>query len=137
MGGPGASIRRRTSAAGEQEKPESRASRAAGKEQDVGEDAARKEPGSGGVSANLSSGVTRVVAEPTGNAKGVVVTANSKAKFVVVKFQYRAVPAVGKVLSVMRNGEKVGQIKMTKPIKAPHGTADILEGDVQRGDTVE
>jgi len=101
------------------------------------DETAAKAPSSSAVSSNLSPGSTRVLVEPTGSAKGVILRVNSTAKFVVIKFQYRAVPTVGKVLSVMRNGVKVGQIRMTKPIKAPHGTADIIEGDLQRGDTVE
>jgi hypothetical protein len=88
------------------------------------------------VSSNLSSGSTRI-AEPTGSVRGVVVSVNGKAKFVVVKYNYRAIPSVGKVLSVVRNGVKVGQIKVTKPVKPPHSTADIIDGDIQRGDIVE
>lgn len=88
------------------------------------------------VSSSLSSGSTRI-AEPTGNVRGVVVTVNTKAKFVVVKYNYRAIPSIGKVLSVLRNGVKVGQIKVTKPVKPPHSTADIIDGDIQRGDIVE
>jgi hypothetical protein len=88
------------------------------------------------VSSSFRPTETRIY-EPQGNAKGVVVRTNAKAKFVVVKFQFKAFPAIGKVLSVLRNGEKVGQIRITKPVKPPHATGDVIEGDVRVGDSVE
>jgi hypothetical protein len=139
VGATGSSLRREPGESRNQEpEPESKAaSREEEKEPSEGDQIAAKPASQSPVSSNLSSGSTRILSEPTGSAKGVVLKVNDKAKFVVIKFQYRAVPSVGKVLSVMRNGVKVGQIRMTKPIKSPHGTADIIEGDVQRGDTVE
>ena len=121
---------------GEQKKPESKASKMTGSKQDEDASRVKTETAPSAVSSNLSAGSTRI-AEPTGNVAGVIVTVNNAVKFVVAKFQYRAVPSVGKVLSVKRNGEKVGQIKVTAPIKPPHATADILDGEIQRGDTVE
>lgn len=145
-GGAGASIRRSSERDSvEKERPELESRRKpvssdrkrVEEELDASDDVTRvKQPASSGVSSSFSPGTTRV-ADPTGSAKGVILNVNQSAKFVVIKFQYRAIPSVGKVLSVMRNGEKVGQVRITKPIKPPHSTADILEGDVQRGDSVE
>jgi hypothetical protein len=143
-GAAGSSLRRGTSAPSEEhqvaeveERPEPRRTRPeprAEEERDMDDEAPAKPKRS--VSSNLSQGTTRL-AEPSGDIKGVVQTVNTKAKFVVLKFQYRAIPSIGKVLSVMRNGEKVGQIKVTKPVRPPHATADILDGDIQRGDVVQ
>ena len=138
-GAAGSSLRREEQANEEQMPEPQTSSREEERDEKKDEDAAspKKQSAPSAVSSSLSSGNTRILTEPMGSAKGVILKVNTNAKFVVIKFQYRAVPTVGKVLSVMRNGEKVGQIKMTKPIRSPHGTADIIEGDVQRGDTVE
>jgi len=148
VGGAGASIRRSSEReAVEKDEPEqtqsnSRLSARQIREREEDEEAAadrtESRPASSTVTSSFATSSSPArVSDPTGNAKGVILTVNTKGKFVVVKFNYRALPSVGKVLSVMRNGEKVGQIKITKPIRPPHATADILEGDVGRGDTIE
>ena len=88
------------------------------------------------VSSNLGTGSTRLTS-PNVKIHGYVVSINQGAKFVVLKFEYGAIPAVGKTLDVLRNGEKVGQIRITKPVKPPHASADVLDGVLRRGDQVQ
>jgi hypothetical protein len=61
---------------------------------------------------------------------------NTQKKFVVVNFQKEKIPAVGTELGVFRGEVKVGAIRITLPIKAPMASADIVSGDLQRGDVV-
>jgi hypothetical protein len=68
--------------------------------------------------------------------KGRVVSVNPNARFVVIGFALGSVPAIGKRLSVYRNGLKIGELKITGPQRENNIVADIVTGECQLGDEV-
>jgi hypothetical protein len=93
-----------------------------------------------------SGGVTNAVpatVKPAADAKGQtsdatakVVMVNKEMKFVVLEFSSSAVPTAGSQLSLYRGKERVATVKATEPMKPPLVTADILDGEVRKGDEV-
>ena len=77
-----------------------------------------------------------LIVTPGGSVKGKVASVNPNARFVVVGFPLGSVPAVGKRLSVYRDGLKVGELKVTGPQRDNNIVADILTGECQPGDEV-
>ena len=65
-----------------------------------------------------------------------VVMVNKEMKFVVLEFTNSAVPTAGSQLSLYRGKERVATLKATEPMKPPLITADILDGEVRKGDEV-
>lgn len=59
-----------------------------------------------------------------------------KKTFVILDFSESAVPSLGSDLAVYRGTEKVGAVHITKPIKPPLAAAEIIQGNLQRGDIV-
>ena len=72
------------------------------------------------------------VAQPA--AKIVYVNTKANFKFVVLEFSTAEIPSPGSQLTVYRGKERVGSVKLTEPMRPPHITADIVDGDPQRGD---
>src|SRR5512145_3343675 len=58
---------------------------------------------------------SELIVTPGGLVKGRVASVNPNARFVVLGFPLGSVPAVGKRLSVYRQGLKVGELKVTGP----------------------
>jgi hypothetical protein len=54
--------------------------------------------------------------------------------FVVLDFSQRAMPPLGTHLTVYRDGQKVGEVQITEPVRAQFATADVLAGELQVGD---
>ena len=54
--------------------------------------------------------------------------------FVVLDFSQRAMPPLGTHLTIYRNGQKVGDVQITEPVRAQFATADVLDGELQVGD---
>ncbi len=67
---------------------------------------------------------------------GFISTVNVVEGFVVVNFSSSVMPRVGDELKVYRAGRPIGSVKITQPLRAPLATADILTGELQRGDAV-
>ncbi|MEI8064093.1 MAG: hypothetical protein WCH84_08520 [Verrucomicrobiota bacterium] len=59
---------------------------------------------------------------------------DAKLKFVVLDYRSRAMPAIGTRLAVYRNGQRVGEVQITDPVRVNLATADILTGEVRIGD---
>jgi hypothetical protein len=59
---------------------------------------------------------------------------NAQHKFIVIDFTSHAMPLVGTELTVYRDGQRVGAVRITEPVRAPFATADIIEGELQVGD---
>jgi hypothetical protein len=57
-------------------------------------------------------------------------------RFVVIDFSTQAMPAIGQRLSVYRADKRVGEVRLTEPVRARFATADILTGEVRVGDEV-
>jgi tetratricopeptide (TPR) repeat protein len=67
---------------------------------------------------------------------GTVVWVNAKLRFVVADFALNPLPALDQRLGVYRQRQKVGQLKVTGPVRESTVVADILTGDVRVGDQV-
>jgi hypothetical protein len=70
------------------------------------------------------------------NLAGQVVRVNSKSKFVVIKFPAGIVPPLDGVLTVYRENEPIGTIKVTPPLNPPLASGDIIKGSLRQGDLV-
>lgn len=72
----------------------------------------------------------------TGSLRGEILSVNAKKKFVVVDFKRNSIPPVGSRFGVYRDGNFVGSISLTNPIKPPYASADIMTGEIQYGDII-
>ena len=77
-----------------------------------------------------------VIVTPDASMSGKVALVNPNAKYVVVSFPIGAMPPSGKVMSVYRNGLKVGDIRITGPQRDFDTVADIINGSSQIGDEI-
>lgn len=68
--------------------------------------------------------------------KGRVHSVNERLRFVVLDYSLQSLPAGGEVLEVVRNGEVIGEVKVTGPFRASTVGADIVRGDPEAGDVV-
>ena len=94
---------------------------------------AKREPRPGDVLA----GNTNDVVMPSSHfivSPAPVTTVNTQFKFVVLDFSSRLMPPVGTELSVYRGSKRVGNVRVTDPVRARFATADILDGEVRVGD---
>jgi hypothetical protein len=67
---------------------------------------------------------------------GTVVSVNPALRFLVMDFPVRKLPVLEQRLNVYRNGQKVGEIKVTGPARDTTVAGDILVGEAQVGDEV-
>ena len=67
---------------------------------------------------------------------GTVVSVNPALRFLVMDFPVRKLPVLEQRLNVYRNGQKVGEVKVTGPGRDTTIAGDILVGEVQVGDEV-
>ena len=73
---------------------------------------------------------------PTFEIVGKVVSVNVAVRFVVLEFPLSAMPALGQKMSVYRDGQKIGELKISGPQSENNIVADITAGDAQAGDEV-
>ena len=59
---------------------------------------------------------------------------DAKLRFVVLDYRMRPMPTIGTKLAVYRDGQRVGAVQITDPIRTSFATADILEGELSVGD---
>lgn len=67
---------------------------------------------------------------------GRVASVNESLRFVVLTFPLGQLPPLGARMNIFRNGEIVGEIKVTGPQRDDNSVADIVDGDAQKGDEV-
>jgi len=67
---------------------------------------------------------------------GRVVSVNPKLRFVVLDFSLNPLPPIDQRLNVYRQGQKVGEVKISGPARNSHIVADIVAGNAQPGDRV-
>ena len=77
------------------------------------------------------------IVTPDRTLTGKVVSANATLRFTVLNFPVGRMPQVGQVLSVYRNGLKVGEVKVSGPQRDDNVVADISTGEAQKGDEVK
>ena len=76
-----------------------------------------------------------VVKSATG-ISGKVASYNSIGRFTVLNFPVTQMPAVGQTMFLFRDGLKVGEVKITGPMKDDKIVADLAKGEAQAGDEV-
>ena len=67
---------------------------------------------------------------------GSVVSVNPALRFLVMDFPIRKLPVLDQRLNVYRNGQKVGEVKVTGPGRDTTIAGDILVGEARVGDEV-
>ncbi len=67
-----------------------------------------------------------------GTAK--VLTVEGRLRFVVLDYSLSPLPPLGTLLDVEREGQKVGEVKITGPVSGVTIAADIVDGTLQPGD---
>lgn len=70
------------------------------------------------------------------SAGGRVASVNPTLRFVVMDFPLRKMPALEQRLNVYRNGQKIGEVKVTGPSLDTTIAGDIITGEAQIGDEV-
>jgi hypothetical protein len=98
--------------------------------------------GCGGKSKNPA--VPKVLARPVpadrirplDSGSGKVVRVDARLKFVVLDFTLTAVPQPGQRLEVVRDGQSVGELRVTGPASNTMTVADLVAGQAQSGDAV-
>ena len=80
--------------------------------------------------ANISKGSAR----PDEELFGRVVSVNPVLRFAVMDFPIGKMPALEQRLNVYRNGQKVGEVKVTGPMRDTTIAGDIMAGETQVGD---
>ncbi len=73
---------------------------------------------------------------PDQGPNGRVSSVNANLGYVVLSFPLGQVPVVNKQLVVYRNGNKVGEVKITEMQRDDNTVADIVDGEAQVGDEV-
>ena len=77
-----------------------------------------------------------VVMIPSDMAHGKVAFVNDVARFAVLHYVVGKLPANDQKLNVYRNGQKVGELKVSGPQKDNNTVADIMAGEIKAGDEV-
>lgn len=85
---------------------------------------------------NNAPSLSPPIMTPANVLQGQVTSANENLRFVVLTFQVGQMPAIGRHLSVYRNGLKVGELTVTGPQNDDSIVADITAGQASKGDTV-
>jgi hypothetical protein len=67
---------------------------------------------------------------------GRVIAANVASQFVVIDFSPGGMPATGRRMNVFRQGQKVGEVKISGPARNFNIAADVLAGEAGVGDEV-
>ena len=67
---------------------------------------------------------------------GKIVLVNAAMQFVVMDFHLRRLPALEQRLDVFRAGQKVGEIRVTGPVREMTVAGEILSGNPEAGDEV-
>jgi hypothetical protein len=67
---------------------------------------------------------------------GTVVSVDPALRFLVMDFPVRKLPVLEQRLNVYRNGQKVGEVKVTGPGRDTTIAGDIMVGEAQVGDEV-
>ncbi|MBU6399956.1 MAG: hypothetical protein KGS61_06540 [Verrucomicrobia bacterium] len=67
---------------------------------------------------------------------GRVASVNPSLRFVVLDFSLNRLPALGQPLNVYRQGQKVGELRVSGPVLDNHVVADVVAGAAQPGDQV-
>jgi hypothetical protein len=67
---------------------------------------------------------------------GRVVSVNPALRFVVMDFSLWRMPTMDQRLSIYRNEQKIGEVKVTGPTRDTTVAGDLVAGEAQLGDEV-
>jgi hypothetical protein len=81
-------------------------------------------------------GLTEPAATPVRVLLGRVIAVNVTGQFVVIDFAPGAMPTTGRRMQVVRQGQKVGEVRISGPSRNFNIAADILAGEAAVGDEV-
>jgi hypothetical protein len=73
---------------------------------------------------------------PEEGTKGKVVLVYARLQFVVLTFPFNQIPAIDQRLDVYRNGNRIGEVKITGWRNNESAVADITAGEAQKGDEI-
>ncbi len=73
---------------------------------------------------------------PLNEFSGKVASVNAALRFAVLDFYLTQLPPIDQLLSVYRQGQKVGEVKISGPVRDNNIVADITAGEAQVGDEV-
>ena len=87
------------------------------------------------VAATSGSATNRaLIVTPENALVGKVALVNSVARFVVLNFPLGKMAAVDQRLNLYRRGLKVGEVKVTGPVREDNIVADLVAGEAELGD---
>ncbi|MBM3835766.1 MAG: hypothetical protein FJ403_21355 [Verrucomicrobia bacterium] len=86
--------------------------------------------------ASANAAKQNAQAAPVDESTGKVVAVNSNLRFVVIDYSLGKLPALERRLGVYRQGQKVGEVKISGPEQSNNIVADITTGDARLGDEV-
>ena len=75
-----------------------------------------------------------VAVKPSLQLTGKIVSVNAALQFVVAAFHVGEMPSLNERFSVYRQGQKVGEVKISGPQEETNIVADITAGEVQLSD---
>lgn len=87
-------------------------------------------------SVHVDGSNAKLIVTPDTTTTATVTWVNVPAKFVVLTFPIGHLPAENQLMTLYRQGLKVGEVKVTGPQKDDNVAADLLSGDAQLGDEV-
>ena len=99
---------------------------------DEGNSAASSPSDRPGGESGEGSRIIAAVNEPIGR----VLSLHDVLRFVIIEFPVHPMPALEQRLSVYRDGQKVGVLKVTGPAYERSTAADIIDGEAKAGDDV-
>jgi hypothetical protein len=88
------------------------------------------------VSASAKSEQSKVTIVPETGLQGKIVSVNASLRFVVLNFPVGRMAAVEQQMVVYRQGQKIGEIKVTGPQQDDNIIADVTTGEAEVGDEV-
>lgn len=98
---------------------------------------ARAASKSGGKSSSKNTGKAQASeAAPINETIGKIASVNPGLRFAVVDFSLGELPPEGQRMSIYREGQKVGELKISGPSRNKNIAADIVAGEARTGDEV-
>ena len=97
---------------------------------------AKAQPLFGALPSGTSGSATNqaLIVTPESALAGKVALVNTTARFVVLNFPLGKMAAADQRLSLYRRGLKVGEVKVTGPVREDNIVADLVAGEAEVGD---
>jgi hypothetical protein len=79
---------------------------------------------------------SKLIVTPSEALLGRVARSNPMARFVVIEFPLGQMPAVGSRFGIYRQGQKVGEVRISGPQQDVYVVGDLTDGEAQINDDV-